>query len=397
MWSLQAFSAYITAAIGLYIFSIIFQRHFRTPLRKFPGPLVAPSTRLWHLYHAFKGDFVLALIDLHRKHGHFVRIAPGEVSVSHPDGVRKILHNSLTKAPWYRITAIPDARFQNMFSTLEPGAKREVAKHYTSAYTTTNLIQSEVRLDATFEMLKGWLEKYADDNKPMKLGAYLNFTSYDAAGTMIFSKPFGFLETGIDLGNQTWVSKTVNLYALIAGHMYWLHNLVASNPIVTRTGVNPMIRVHDRTIKAIKERVQNPDASFDMVAHWLRAGQENPDAVHDHDIAAHAIISVIGASDTLAVGLQGFLYHMTKQPLLYQRLREEIDAACAEGRCNTSVVQFADTKRLGYLQACIKESLRIFSPFSSAISRLVPENGLRIGQETFPSGTIVSVCPWVMH
>lgn len=39
--------------------------------------------------------------------GHFVRIAPNEVSVGHPDGPKKILLASLHKAEWYKIGTFP--------------------------------------------------------------------------------------------------------------------------------------------------------------------------------------------------------------------------------------------------------------------------------------------------
>jgi cytochrome P450 len=50
-----------------------------------------------------------------------------------------------------------------------------------------------------------------------------------------------------------------------------------------------------------------------------------------------------------------------------------------------------------FLQACIKESLRIFSPVPMGLPRIAPEGGLTIGDRTLPEGTIVSINPWVMH
>lgn len=60
-----------------------------------------------------KGDQNLELSRLHDKHGHFVRIAPNEVSISHPDAIRKVLLAPLRKGDWYKIVHFPDRRFKN--------------------------------------------------------------------------------------------------------------------------------------------------------------------------------------------------------------------------------------------------------------------------------------------
>lgn len=292
---------------------------------------------------------------------------------------------------------MPDGRFQNTFSTLDPDTKREKAKHYASAFTTSNLLQSEDKLDQQIEKLQGWLDKYAEKQEPMNLGTYLNFIAYDVAGVMMFSKPFGFLETGTDIDSHTAVSVALDLYAAIVGHFYWLHALFVGNPIITQSGILPMGHVYDYTMKAIEERKRNADASFDMIAHWLRANEENPKLVSHHDISAQAIIGVVGATDTITIALQALIYHLLKNPPLYRRARSEIEAARVEGRCNTSVVQFADAQKLEYLQACIKETLRVFTPISSAIPRVVPQGGITIHDQTFQKGTVLSVCPWVIH
>lgn len=76
--------------VGLY-------RRYFAPLSGVPGPFWASITRLWHVKHIFQGKQNLLAIALHQKHGHFVRIAPNEVSVSHPDGPKLLLLAPLRK------------------------------------------------------------------------------------------------------------------------------------------------------------------------------------------------------------------------------------------------------------------------------------------------------------
>ena len=50
-----------------------------------------------------------------------------------------------------------------------------------------------------------------------------------------------------------------------------------------------------------------------------------------------------------------------------------------------------------FLQACVKEALRIFAPVPMGLPRIAPKGGLVIGDRTIPEGTVVSVSPWVIH
>lgn len=62
-----------------------------------------------------------------------------------------------------------------------------------------------------------------------------------------------------------------------------------------------------------------------------------------------------------------------------------------KGQCRDPVISFVDSQQLAYLQACIKESLRVSPPGSVGLQRVAPDGGVTIGERTFPAGTILSV------
>lgn len=82
--------------ISLLLTTIVWRRFF-SPLKTVPGPFWASVTRLWHVKIIIDGDQNEQLRDAHVKYGPFVRIAPNEVSVSHSEGVGKILLQNLPK------------------------------------------------------------------------------------------------------------------------------------------------------------------------------------------------------------------------------------------------------------------------------------------------------------
>lgn len=58
---------------------------------------------------------------------------------------------------------------------------------------------------------------------------------------------------------------------------------------------------------------------------------------------------------------------------------------------------FADAQNKPFLQACIKESLRIFNPTRMGLPRVAGKGGITIGDRHFPEGTTISVNSWVIH
>jgi cytochrome P450 len=324
--------------------------------------------------------------------GYFVRIAPNEVSVSHPDAVRKILAAPLHKGHWYKVIAFPDGRFENPMSATDPALKNGLSRHLAPAYTLPNLLRSEGNISQAIGLLFAWLDKYSVSGKPIDLDKFFTFTTSDVIGEVIFSKPFGFLRDGRDIDNTIANAHPQAAYVSVAGFFRWFHVLFLSNPLITWLGVTPWGHLINTAMSAIKERQANPDAGFDALAHWLHMLEQNPGRMQEHEVQSAAFNAIAAGNETVAAALQAFVYYMIRHPNAWQRARDEVDATGIEG-----LASFADAQKLPFLQACIKEALRIFGPASMGLPRVVPKGGLTIHDRTLPEGTIVSVNIWVIH
>lgn len=87
----------ILTCVFLLIATTAAWRRFFSPLKHIPGPFWASITRLWYLKRILDGNQNEQLQKLHEKHGKFVRLAPSEISVTHPDAVKKLLLTTLPK------------------------------------------------------------------------------------------------------------------------------------------------------------------------------------------------------------------------------------------------------------------------------------------------------------
>ncbi|KAB5536420.1 cytochrome P450 [Coniochaeta sp. 2T2.1] len=279
-------------------------------------------------------------------------------------------------------------------STIDLRKKVERSKNLSPAYSLSNVIQSEHAVTRTIEMLLDWMDQYAEEQKPMDLDKFFTFTAFDIVGEVIFSKQFGFLKPGADIGNVISNSLALNAYAAIGGFLQPL-NLLVANPFVTWLQIMPMGHLFNTTQKAIDERLKNQDARFDILAHWFKTLTQHPDRMELRDIYAQATTTVGAGADTVSCALQSFVYHMIRHPTAWQRVRAEIDAAREkDSLCTHRVVLFDHAQKLPCLQACIREAMRVFGPVAMGLPRVAPREGLTIGARTFPAGTVLSINPW---
>ncbi|KAL4907067.1 hypothetical protein BDW74DRAFT_190058 [Aspergillus multicolor] len=387
----------VLGVVALYLLSIILLRRYRSPLSYIPGPFLASFTRLWHLIRIFAGDINTRSIEEHEKHGSFVRIAHDEVSVCHPDAIRSVLLNPIPKAPWYKVLALPDRRFQTPMSTTDPKRRVELAKNVAAAYTLSNVIKSEPYIDAVIQIMLNRFDQFAEKQELVEFDKWFNYLAFDIAGEVVFSHRFGFLESGRDIGGAIANNRSLNAYIVAAGYFQWLHNLTLGNSLLSKLNLLPNNHVYDTAMAALHRRESNPDARHDMVEHWKRTLKVHPDRMTIIDFQAAATSTIGAAADTVSAALQSFVYHMLRKPQYLEKLRAEIAAERAQGRCNDPVVAFAHAQNMEYLQACIKEALRIFAPVPFGLARVAPKGGLKIGDRYFPEGTKLSVNPWVIH
>lgn len=393
-------------------------------LRGIPGPTSAAWTRLWHINHIVKGDQNVVLVDLHEKHGRlpacilificgmkrkqvadipvtqgpFIRIAPDEVSVGHPDGIRKLLLAPLHKGYWYKALAIPDYRFQTPMSQTDPKTKNQMSRNFSSGYTLTNVLQNEQSIEDVVKMFLERLDDFAAKGKAFDLARYFTFMAFDVVGEVIFSKQFGFLSENRDIGHAIENGTVLSVYASVIGFARWVHVALLGNPFMTWLGILPMGHLYCTTVDALEKRFINRDSRYDAAAHWIKAMEKNPDKIKERDIYAVATGAVGAGSDTVSCALQSFVYHMNRHPDAWQRVRSEMKEAIKEqGLCQDRVVSYTDSQKLPFLQLCIKESLRVFSPVPMGLPRREPPEGITIGGQYFPASSILSINAWVMH
>ena len=112
--------------------------------------------------------------------------------------------------------------------------------------------------------------------------------------------------------------------------------------------------------------------------------------VTDADIGAFARqLSTIGAgADTTAGTLTYTLYLLCTHPAAAHALQQELDDAMRQGSL-TNPPKWSQVNRLPYLEAVLKESMRIIPIASWGLDRIVPTGGATVSGQYLPGGTVV--------
>lgn len=88
---------------------------------------------------------------------------------------------------------------------------------------------------------------------------------------------------------------------------------------------------------------------------------------------------------------------MLKNPLCLQKILAEIDGVVGSRNCSLQPISYAESNQMPYFQAVMKEALRMHPAVGLTLERIVPTGGTEIAGRWLPEGTVVGICPWVLH
>ena len=160
------------------------------------------------------------------------------------------------------------------------------------------------------------------------------------------------------------------------------------------------------TLKAINERASikrdgeliNADTEGrDMLSRWAYVKSSDPLKMSTRDIIVHLSTNVFAGSDTTAIALRAVIYFLCKNPQCMKALVDQIDHAEKEGQLSSPISYKEATTALPYLNAVLKESMRLHPSVGLLMERHVPRGGIEIDGHYLKEGTIVGINPWVTN
>lgn len=148
--------------------------------------------------------------------------------------------------------------------------------------------------------------------------------------------------------------------------------------------------------------LQNPEEELKLLPHrntilhtlMNRKAYSNGTVPDARSLYEEVESLMFAATDTVGNTLMVGTYHMLKSPYVMTNLKVELAKAIPDPLKSPDLRVL---EKLPYLNACIKEALRMSSGVISGLPRVVRSGGAIIDGEEIPGGTIVSIGSTFVH
>lgn len=127
-----------------------------------------------------------------------------------------------------------------------------------------------------------------------------------------------------------------------------------------------------------------------MLGSFIRHGLTQDEASRE------SLLNVVAGSDTSATTIRLMMLSLLSNPLAYRKLQAEIDEGIRSGKISSPVTDM-EARQLPYLQAAIKEGLRIKAPAAGPLFKTVPPEGDMIDGKFIPGGTQIGTSPFSIY
>ncbi|KAI0354842.1 cytochrome P450 [Trametes cingulata] len=379
-------------AVGLFLLAFLISRLVLAPLAHLPGPKISALTRLPLMYHEFTGKRRLWIHGLHQRYGPVVRVAPNEVSFATREAAKEIYTSGgsgYDKSAFYSLFENYDT--PNMFSTLERGRNAHISlglqhadtkKRFAERYNKLNVMRPEVT-SVIQEHADAFVAKCAESlGRSVDVYVLLHCYALDGITGHLFH-PHGLhsLTDPHDLEMMKELSYSNGLRK-----QYFRYYFPRLARLLSKISSISKRRTDGLVTRYVLDTAQNATVAPHTVLHKLRTYEPEGS---DYKAAASECMDHLAAGiDTTGDGLCFLMYQLSLPASHHVQ-----DLLHAELVANPST----PLDDLPYLDAVVKEGLRVFSPIPMSFPRVVPEGGKAVDGVWLPGGTIVSCQPHTLH
>ncbi|KPM46345.1 hypothetical protein AK830_g83 [Neonectria ditissima] len=353
------------------------------PLRAYPGPKLWAATQLVWVYYRVTGQLVWKSIDLHKKYGSVVRVAPDHLSYTTETawkfiyGLRAVEMEKNNQAGFSRpgvegahaILSADKANHTRLRRILAPALSEKSIKEY-----DTTIMHY---VDLLVEKLTRLCGKDSVD-----LNKYFEMTTLDLISDVVCSRPEGALEredggTWLDILARSIQSQVLTQALETYGLVPWRDYLLPKSK--TRAPFQNFQVISSK----FEARLAAQEDTRDVLSYMIRDDK----AMSPVEMRLNAATIIGAGTGTTATWLSTSIHSLATNPEAYEVLKREIrDTFFSEVDITSD-----RASKLPYLAAVMQESLRIHCPSPSSAARRVPEGGAVIDGRSVPAGTTVGV------
>jgi cytochrome P450 len=365
-------------------------------LSHIPGPWSAAFSKWWMIRATANGEMPFKLAEACRQYGSLTRIGPNDLVTDDAELLRYIngLRSPFTRSDWYNATAFSH-KTNHAFCERDDALHNERRNKLIPGYSGRDNDHLEVQIDDRIADFCALIDrKYTSSSsefRPVDLARICSYFTLEVIYTLAFGSTMGFLANDADvhgyLSNQKamlpvfeWLSTLPALEKLL--RISWISERIMPKK-TDKTGVGLLLKFAEGAV-AERHATKRRDILSSFLDHGLT----------DEQAEQEAVLQIIAGSDTTATTIRMIIFYLITNPRAYYKLVHEIDTAGQEGTLSFPVIQDIEAKQMGYLEACIKEGLRMWPPVVGLMSKQVPPGGAKLLGKFLPGGTCIGYSAW---
>ncbi|GJC87619.1 cytochrome P450 monooxygenase aclL [Colletotrichum liriopes] len=301
-----------------------------------PGhcPLLMRATRWGFCYKLLGGALPFAVLELHKKYGDVVRVAPNELAFCNVSAWKDIMGHRTQGAPefekdhlFYR--PVPS---QPLTVVSSNGKEHSLLRRQLShGFSDRSLREQEPLITKYVNLFIQRLYENSTGGEVIDLMAWYNFTTFDIIGDLAFGEPFGCLQNS---EYHPWVRAIFDSARLgtvfhTANHFPLLKKIILKL-LATKSAQEARRKNFLRAKEKLQRRMElgKQGGRPDLIEGLLK--QKDDLALSFQQLAANSNILIIGGSETTATLLAGATYYLLKNRICLRKLVEEVRSTFQE-------------------------------------------------------------------
>ncbi|KAH7304651.1 cytochrome P450 [Rhexocercosporidium sp. MPI-PUGE-AT-0058] len=387
------------AILGITL-SLTFCQLFLHRLSPFPGPFLAKISDIPVTLACRRASRSAWVAKQHDLYGPVVRIAPNHISINKPEAVGQIYGHKMgfTKGRFYQAFHQVEPV---LFNTTDLSIHQRKKKYISPAFSARNLQEFEPHMNPNIATLAAHCQEVAKRSRMMDFCKWSNFLAFDIIGSYSFGTPFGFLESGKDDLNLIHVVDTRGEVLNALGHLpLWLRPYMryfVFDPFWHR-GLSATSALAAIGSAAEAKRRSESTSRKDLMSFLLNAKDPETGApLPRSEVVAEAISFIVGGSDTTSSTMTNFMDFVSRQSDLQDRIYRELVEAFPGPLLDDWVAAENVAGKLPFLNATLKEVMRLRPTSSTGLERVVPVGGRTVAGVYLPGGSLVSVPTMMLH
>ena len=406
--------AVVVLATAYWLYQIVASLFF-SPLAAIPGPKLYALTGLRLAYDDYTGSRTRNFVKLHEKYGPVVRVGPNEVIFNSVSALRTIYGagSGFERTDFYRMFDVYGIK--NMFTFPSSKDHGDRKKLLANAYSKSSLMKEE-STTMIEDKVRKCMELLDRQSGSVEIFSALHYFSIDTITEFLYGsfgrtacmegskKDRDLISDIVDTarrklswfaihlpGFTTWLYSRTGLLGSIARCFYPM------KPPTTYTGIRIHARkaVQDFSHASAGQKSQEPALISKL---WRNHRDQKKGGLDDLEVAAELADHLLAGIDTSSDSIMFLIWSLSlpENEKYQQKLIDEVQKIPDE-QINADGIPCTEAMdKLPYMDAVIKETLRLFTPLPGSEPRSLPTVS-RIDGYVIPPRSVVSMSPYTLH